>query len=183
MFAWPLSVSYSVCIPFLIIWIVLSPVPLIPFHSCFCCLSSQKLPSLRQWHNLHSLLLEPRSWILLESLKYLKNLISPEIHGGQPLLSSQLAIKSFYLFLVTPLSILIFLFLILYFDTRLNCNSLRDLTWAVLSVCNAFLPSFSLFTYSNFIHSKITELNLRYLLATLQDLFWAAVLTLFHSSV
>lgn len=59
--------------PILTTWIVFSPVPLIVFHLCFCCLHPPKLPFLDQWYNLHSLLLDQSSWILLENLKYQEN--------------------------------------------------------------------------------------------------------------
>lgn len=105
-----------------------------------------KLPFLHQWYNLHYLLLDPSSWALLENLNHLRKVILPEIHGFQPLLSSQPTRRSFYLSLVTTLSILIFLLLILRFDTKLNHNSVRDLTWAAVSVNMPFFP-LSLFLY------------------------------------
>lgn len=44
LFSWPLSFSYTVCVSFLAIRTVLPPMPLGPFHLCFCCLHPPKLP-------------------------------------------------------------------------------------------------------------------------------------------
>lgn len=84
------------------------------FLLCFCCLHSPEPSFQDQWYSLYSLLWDPSSWIL-ENLKVWENWSHQKFTGF-----SQHPRKSFYLSLITILSILVFLLPILLFDTKLT---------------------------------------------------------------
>lgn len=109
--------------------LVLSPVPLSP--DCFCW-----LPFLGQGCSLHSLVAEPTA-----ELHRAAKVAATRMHGFQSLLSSQPTSNPFLSAwsLLFPSLFSCFSFRVWY---QIYCNSIRDLTWAALSLCNAFFPPF-----------------------------------------
>ena len=121
----------------LTIWIVLSPLPLIPFYLCFCCLHPPK-PSSRSV--IQSVFSPVRSKQLNAAGE---SQIAEEIDTIRNWRFQRIS-KSFYLSLVTILSILVFLLLILLFDTKLIVilprTWLEPLFLSVMPFFSPFLP-------------------------------------------
>lgn len=141
--AWPFSFLYPACTPFLTIWIIPSPVPLIP-SSYASAASTHQNPHFEISDTICILYYEIQAaeswkiWNICENWPHQKFTVF-----------SQHPRKSFCLSLITILSILVFLLLVLLFWYQTYCNS-GHLTWASLPVWNAFLLSFSPSTCSTF---------------------------------